>query len=816
MEPASLRFGRFELQPAQRLLLVDGQPAALGARAFDVLVTLALRPGELVGKAELLDTVWAGLVVEEANLTVQVSSLRKVLGGDVIATVPGRGYRFTARIETTGVPAVGPAAAPAAVRQGPALVGRDEDLAWLDAALAEPGCLTLTGPAGVGKTSLARVLAARRAAGSVWVDLAPVGDGSLLAGELARALDIELGENAGVAGLARALGGRLLVLDNAEHLVDACATLALALRSAAPGLHLLVTSQVPLALAGERVHRVEPLPLEEGPAGAPHGALALLVERIQAADRWFQVTDENRPLLRDICRRLDGLPLALEMAAARVQTLGVSAVSQALDERFALLTRGHRTAPGRHRTLLAALDWSYGLLPPSEQRLLQACSLFAGGFTLDLALAALAPAPEGRWTLIDELSDLVDRSLVATDGQDPPRYRLLDTVRSYALRQMAGAGDAGPLRLAIAQALLALYQRAAPPGGTATDERRALDEHDNVREALGWARQHAPLLAVQLAVVVARVAVFSVWRREALQWLEECAAVVDAPDVTPPARAAWWRERARQWMFVGSPRARAMAAHALALSEALGDELGQFEACGVILQCPRQAGDDPAGLCDRMQALLERHPEWPWTRHRVLPNVRARLCVAAGDLEGALRWHQRELEVVRGADQDSVDAVECNLAFLLGDLQRHEEALAITGPLLQRLGDAASGNAPYAWQAHLQALLSLQRLPEARRGMPRALAAARRVNLPIVGTLCALLAALEGRPRVAARLLGHAQAEHLASDAPFDEAPGSAAAQIRARVLAQLASEEFDALVSAGRALDHGGADRLWAEDGPG
>lgn len=332
-----LNFGRFELQSAERRLLVDGLPAALGARAFDMLVALATRPGRLVTKNELLDIVWPGLVVEESNLHAQMSKLRKVLGRDVVATIPGRGYRFTATLQQAapGEPASLPAAAAPARPVGATvgrLIGRDDDIHRLSEALAAPCCISLVGPAGVGKTRLARAVENDWPGPTVWVDLAPLSAPSEVAGALARAVGLPLADRDAAGALAPALRvpGTLVVLDNAEHLVEAVAALVVPLRAAVPGLHLLATSQLPLGIAGERVLRLEPLAIApdddtalKAGDGAPEAALALLLARIHDADPRMPVGPAAWPALREVCRQLDGLPLSLEMAAARVPLLGV-------------------------------------------------------------------------------------------------------------------------------------------------------------------------------------------------------------------------------------------------------------------------------------------------------------------------------------------------------------------------------------------------------------------------------------------------------------------------------------------------------------
>ena len=297
-----VRFDRYELQLAERRLLRDGELVPLRARAFDLLVVLAERPGRLVTKDELLELVWPGLVVEENNIAAQVASLRKSLASELIVTVPGRGYRFAgvpqASVAADTASPAGSAALPGAQGTSPKLFGRDADLARLGAALDHPGCVTLVGPSGVGKTSLAFALsaawnlrAADAGAKAPWLDLASLSEGDQVLPALQRALGITPSDGDPGAALASALGpgARLLLLDNAEHLTDAVARLVPVLTSAAPALRVLVTSQLPLAIAGEQVERIDPLALPAPDASDTQalatGALAMFVDRVLAADR---------------------------------------------------------------------------------------------------------------------------------------------------------------------------------------------------------------------------------------------------------------------------------------------------------------------------------------------------------------------------------------------------------------------------------------------------------------------------------------------------------------------------------------------------
>ncbi|MCW5611237.1 MAG: helix-turn-helix transcriptional regulator [Rubrivivax sp.] len=443
------RCGRLELQPAARRLLVDGREARVGARAFDVLLALVERPGRVVGKEELLAAVWPGVVVEEANLAVQVSALRKLLGSGLIATVAGRGYQFTGRLEA--VPPV-PAAPPADTRaQAPPraptpMIGRAAELAALSGLLAQQRLLTVTGPGGIGKTRLAQAWCEGPGAGEpvAWIDLGAIGDAVALRAALPPAT----------------ADATTWIIDNAEALAGALAEVLPPLLAAAPRLRLLVTSQVPLQLQGEQVFRLGTLPVPP-PRATPaqalrHSAVQLFVERARAADPRFELAAGNVSSVVAICRRLDGLPLALELAAARVATIGVNALAAALEAALdaadgdlgglALLGTASRDKPERQRTLQAALAWSHALLDLQSQRLFRRLGVFAGGFTLVAAQAVVGDDAGDAWSVMNTLGRLVEHSLVARDGGEPPRFRLLDAARLFALAQLERAQEGAEWR----------------------------------------------------------------------------------------------------------------------------------------------------------------------------------------------------------------------------------------------------------------------------------------------------------------------------------------------------------------------------------
>src|SRR5713226_7770148 len=461
----AISFGPFRLLPTQRLLLEGDTPVRLGGRAFDILAALVERAGEVVGKEELFARAWPQTFVEAANLKIQVSALRRALGDGqggrrYIATIPGRGYNFVAPVRFEKPPqAPLPATIAAAAAHNLPLamtrmIGREEAVAALVSRLSRERLLTIVGPGGIGKTTVALAVAERMIADyehGVWlVDLAPLGDPRLVPSAVATVLGLEVRTENPLPGLVADLRDKrmLLLLDNCEHVIGVAASLAAAVLIGVPRVNILATSREPLAVAGEREHRLGPLGSPPNSSGltaaeaAAFPAVQLFVERVTAIVENFALTDANaQPVVR-ICQRLDGLPLAIEFAAPRVAVLGVEGLAAGLDHSLPLLTARRRTTMPRHRTMRAVVDWSYGLLSEDEQRFFRALGTFAGGFTVEAAAAGAVDPADTPCEAIDRLADLVAKSLVVADVNGAkPRFRLLDTTRAYANEKVEGSGE---------------------------------------------------------------------------------------------------------------------------------------------------------------------------------------------------------------------------------------------------------------------------------------------------------------------------------------------------------------------------------------
>jgi non-specific serine/threonine protein kinase len=587
--PERYHFGPFELQPDNRRLLKDGATISLRPRAFDLLAALVDCAGHLVTKDELLDQVWPKMVVEEAALHVQVSALRKVLGADAITTVSGRGYQFTLPV-TKGDGQADRASKPKhnLPYQLTSFIGRQQEIAQLEELVTANRLVTLTGAGGAGKTRLAIEVTSRLIdafADGVWlVELAALSDPQLVPQAVAQALEVkEQSTRPVMETLNDYLVSKklLLVLDNAEHLLDACVRLVDEILRRCGDVAVVVTSRERLGMAGELTYRVPSLTVP-GPGDnvVPDALLAyegvrLFVERARLLRPGFSVTSENAASLASICYRLDGIPLAIELAAPRLRSMSVEELSQRLDQRFALLSDGSRTALPRHRTLRSTIDWSYDLLTNVEQGMLRRVSVFAGGWTLAATEHVCTGDRIEKSDAIRLLTSLADKNLIITEENGGvTRYRMLETIRQYALDRLRETGEEARWRNRHFAWVLALAEESFEPL-TGPDQGLWLDrmarELDNFRAALRWAIEQKLPDAFRMAPNLSRWWVRRAHLTEAREWFSRLLGVI------PRDQAK--RDRGRALSAVGNlalyqgdhDEAERLFRESLALSRELND-----------------------------------------------------------------------------------------------------------------------------------------------------------------------------------------------------------------------------------------------------
>ncbi|WP_306805642.1 winged helix-turn-helix domain-containing protein [Caballeronia sp. BR00000012568055] len=504
-----IRIGPLQVDLACRAVWLDGETVRLGSRAFDILAVLAAADGALVSKNELMRLVWPDVIVEENNLQVHMSALRKALGENrgLVQTVSGRGYRL-ARAQTFTHDALKPALASQASSDivhnlpcnGSTLIGRESAIGDIAQALELSRHVTLVGAGGIGKTRLA-VEAARAMLpdfpdGVYLVPLASAADASSVLAALTSVLGVRPSTGTLTAArIARELGERrmLVVLDNCEHVIGPAAELAEALASASGNMRVLATSREPLRVMNERVYWVASLDVPEESVAHEavllSSAVQLFLTRARSFDARFSSEDRSLHLTGTVCRRLDGIPLAIELAAARAAVLGIETLAAHLDDRFALLTGGNRTALPRHQTLKATLDWSHALLDDAERTTLRRLGVFANGFTMEAAIAIVQDNSLREFDVIAALSGLVEKSLVVTQvTSGAASYRLLETTRAYALQKLDDNGERRTITLAHARyfaSLLDFVDDDARPS-EASWQRDRRDVLDDVRAAFVW------------------------------------------------------------------------------------------------------------------------------------------------------------------------------------------------------------------------------------------------------------------------------------------------------------------------------------------
>ncbi|MBB4377129.1 Predicted ATPase [Bradyrhizobium sp. Rc3b] len=618
----AVSFGPFSLR--SRLLEKDGVPVKLGSRAMDILRLLVSRAGEVVPKNEILGYAWSGLSVEEISLRVHVAELRKVLGDGkdgvrYITNIPSRGYCFVAPVQR------GPRAEPPSLTSRPAekvtsspslphrldrMVGRDEIVAELAPRLLRDRFVTLRGPGGIGKTTIAVALAhalCDRFEGNVhFLEFGPLKDAALVASTVAAALGLVVHHNDPSDSIVNFLRGRrlLLVLDSCEHVIDAVARLAEDIHREAPGVAILATSRESLLVAGEQIFELAPL------RGPPQGtrlsagevlnypAARLFVDRANAAGHRDDLTDEDAEVLVQICGKLDGIALAIELAAARVGLYGLREMAALLDSRLQLEWRGRRTAPPRQQTLGATLDWSFGLIGENERIVFLRLAVFAGHFTLKGAIAVVAEEETPEERVIDALEQLVAKSLVSSqpDGASR-RYRLLDATRAYAMQKLADGGEAS----VIARRHACYVQRTLEAGLTAqggsgqmsrSQERAGLLA--DARAALAWsyANDDGADLRVPLAGSCTGLFVELNLLNEARIWSDRALAMLDDAD-----RGGRWELELQStlghaFMFTerNSEQAEAALRRGLEIAQTIGDHANTFRLLSRLNMFYRRTG----------------------------------------------------------------------------------------------------------------------------------------------------------------------------------------------------------------------------------
>jgi predicted ATPase/DNA-binding winged helix-turn-helix (wHTH) protein len=658
MEPATearnaISFGPFSLFVAERLLKKGDEPIPLGGRALDILIALAERPGEVVTHKELISTAWPDVTVEEANLRFQMAALRKALGDGrdgarYISNIAGRGYCFVAPVTRSSGKQPAPATEIGTTERLKKLpprlarmVGRDDTVRALTQQLQEWRFVSIVGPGGVGKTTVAISVAHALIDGFqgavFFIDLASLTDPQLVPTAIASVLGFMVQTQDPVVGLLAFVGDRkiLLVLDNCEHVIGVAAALAERVVSETPQAHVLATSREALRVEGEHVHLLYSLDCPPEDAGLTamealrYPAAQLFMERAATSGYGAELSDIDAPIVARSCRRLDGIALAIELAASRVGSLGIRGVAELLDNRFGLLWQGRRTALPRHETLNAMLEWSYSLLSEREKLVLCGLSVFVGDFTLQAAGSVASETGVDEADVMDGVASLVAKSLVSTAViKEFTYYRLLDTTRAYAAAKLAECGE--PDRIARRHAIF--YAKFLEH-----DEiiQSLFDEHDlsgyaphigNVRAALRWALSGSGDVAVGIELATWAVPLFVGLSLlgECRGWSERALAALDDTSRGTRQEMILQETLAMSSMLTrgNSDQVRAEFERGLALAEAFQDSARQLRLLAGLNLFFLRLGDIRDALAVAEQAAViaqaAKHPAGTvWAEWRV-------------------------------------------------------------------------------------------------------------------------------------------------------------------------------------------------------
>jgi predicted ATPase/DNA-binding winged helix-turn-helix (wHTH) protein len=599
-------FGAFRLFPTARLLARDGVPVEIGGRALDVLIELVRRPGRVVSKDDLMSSIWADTTVVEGVLRTHVYNLRKALGEGVagaryVTSVAGRGYCFVAPVIRSVVEAATPAC-PTAWNLPHGLpprlarmAGRDDTVRKLAAQLAERRFVTVVGAAGIGKTTVAvavgHALLEDFGGAVCFIDLGSLTDPALVSATVASTLGVPIHTNDALESLQAFLRDKriLLVLDNCEHVVDAAATLAEHLFLRAPELHLLATSREALRVEGEHPHLLGPLETPTEVVGLnadtvqAFPAVQVFLERAAASGWSDDLTDGDVPIVAETCRRLDGVPLAIELAASFVAQCGLQGMAAVLDDRLGLLWQhGRRTAPPRQQTLHALITWSYERLPEHERVVLRRLSIFVGTFSFDAAKAVVLAGGDSTESFLEVVNELVAKSLLSASVEDGAVvHRLLETTRVYALERLAESGELERVSYRHAVLFVERMERAADLG--------------NARAALKWSFS-SPAgypVGVRLAAAAARVLLELGLVSECQSWCRQALAVIGTDSGTP--------------VELGLQEAFAISTM---FSRGNGDDVRAALTRGIELARASGGGDDQVRLLGQLNSFLIRRGDF--------------------------------------------------------------------------------------------------------------------------------------------------------------------------------------------------------------
>lgn len=534
-------FGPFRLMPERQALLHGEAPVRIGARAFDLLTAFVERPGELISKAELMARAWPDTVVDDANLKVNMAALRRALEGvddttQYVATIAGRGYRFVAPVRASGAGPQDIAAQQRHINKLPIgttrIFGRADFISSTFDDLAEARLVSIVGPGGVGKTTVAVAIAEQMipsARDGVWfIDLAVTRNPEFAASVIGTSLGIATPAASMLDAVCAYLRDRdaILVLDSCEHIIEAAAACASRILASTVSAKILVTSREPLDVPGERVRRLPGLEMPPDLAdlkaeqALTFPAVQLFVERATDKLEAFILTDADAPVVAAICRRLDGLALAIEFAAARIDEFGASSLLEQLNDCFLVLARRY-AEPERHRTLGAALEWSYHLLASEEAKLLRASSVFADLFSVDDICAVTATA-SGEAARI--LSRLAAKSLLSTAIDAAGiEYRLLETTRAYCLDRLSADEEENTLfRKRHAELVCAKLERGSREWALRSSHAWSAAYGQvlgDLRSAIAWLDSGAEQAALRIRITVAGLLL---WNHYSLT--EECRA----------------------------------------------------------------------------------------------------------------------------------------------------------------------------------------------------------------------------------------------------------------------------------------------------